>query len=93
MAVKKKKATKSKTVVEKKEEIKKVVETKVEEVEKPKQEEKKKVYKKGIKVIANGRCFGASCLECPLKSVKNYETLNKLVFHPLGISYTDNEED
>ena len=24
---------------------------------------------------------------------KNYETLNKLVFHPLGISYTDNEED
>lgn len=37
-------------------------------------QEKKKIIKKGSKVIANGRCFGAPSLECPLKTVRNYET-------------------
>lgn len=30
--------------------------------------------RKGSKVIANGRCFGSSLLQCPLKAVRNYET-------------------
>ena len=39
-----------------------------------KKEEKKVSIKKGSKVIANGRCFGSPSLECPLKTVRNYET-------------------
>lgn len=35
---------------------------------------KSKSIKKGVKIIANGRCFGASSLECPLKTVRNHET-------------------
>lgn len=52
-----------------------VEETKNEEiktVEEPK--ERKLSIKKGAKIVANGRCFGSENLECPLKSVKNYET-------------------
>lgn len=51
-----------------------VKETKNEEiktVEEP--EERKLSIKKGVKIIANGRCFGSENLECPLKSVRNYE--------------------
>lgn len=36
--------------------------------------EGKKIIKKGAKIIANGRCFGSQNLECPLKTVRNYET-------------------
>ena len=35
---------------------------------------KRKIIKKGSKVVANGRCFGSASLECPLKAVRNYET-------------------
>lgn len=48
-------------------------EVKTEEVKEEKAS-KKISLKKGTKVVANGRCFGASSLECPLKSVRNYET-------------------
>lgn len=34
---------------------------------------KKNIIKKGAEVILTGRCFGASSLECPLKSVRNYK--------------------
>lgn len=36
--------------------------------------ERKLSIKKGAKIIANGRCFGSENLECPLKTVRNYET-------------------
>lgn len=52
-------------------------ETKVEEIKTTGEEEikpRKVSLKKGSKVIVNGRCFGASSLECPLKTVRNYET-------------------
>lgn len=52
-----------------------VEETKNEEIkttEEPK--ERKLSIKKGAKIIANGRCFGSQNLECPLKTVRNYET-------------------
>lgn len=52
-----------------------VEETKNEEIkttEEPK--ERKLSIKKGVKVIADGRCFGSQNLECPLKTVRNYET-------------------
>lgn len=55
----------------KKEETK--VENKVEEVKEEKKEAPKGI-KKGSKVIVSGRCFGSENLECPLKSVRNYET-------------------
>lgn len=50
--------------------------TKVEEIKTTGEEEKprKISLKKGSKVIANGRCFGSASLECPLKTVRNYET-------------------
>ena len=44
-----------------------------EKVEDKKEKEIKKTIKKGSKIIANGRCFGAPSLECPLKTVRNYE--------------------
>lgn len=37
-------------------------------------EVKPKLIKRGSKIIANGRCFGSASLECPLKTVRNYET-------------------
>ena len=46
----------------------KEVKTTGEKVNKPKS------MKKGSKVTANGRCFGSESLECPLKTVRNYET-------------------
>lgn len=52
-----------------------VEETKNEEIktaEEPK--ERKLSIKKGTKIVADGRCFGSENLECPLKSVRNYET-------------------
>lgn len=36
--------------------------------------ETKKSIKKNAKVVVNGRCFGSSLLECPMKTVRNYET-------------------
>lgn len=43
--------------------------------EKPKEvKEVKKNIKKNAKVTVNGRCFGSSLLECPMKTVRNYET-------------------
>ena len=52
-------------------------ETKVEEIKTTGEEEakpRKVSLRKGSKVIANGRCFGSSLLQCPLKAVRNYET-------------------
>lgn len=51
-----------------------VKETKNEEIKTDESKERKLSIKKGAKVIANGRCFGSQNLECPLKTVKNYET-------------------
>lgn len=51
--------------------------TKVEEIKTTGEEEikpRKVSLKKGSKVIVNGRCFGSSSLECPLRTVRNYET-------------------
>ena len=51
--------------------------TKVEEIKTTGEEEikpRKVSLKKGSKVIVNGRCLGASSLECPLKTVRNHET-------------------
>ena len=63
---------------QKEEKITVVEETKiVEEVkeENPKEvKEVKKSIKKNVKVTVNGRCFGSSLLECPMKTVRNYET-------------------
>lgn len=56
----------------------KIDDVKIETIENQKKEEEKKVskpsIKKGSKVIANGRCFGAPTLQCPLKAVRNYES-------------------
>ena len=49
-------------------------ETENKEVKTTGEEVKSKSIKKGSKIIANGRCFGAASLECPLKAVRNYET-------------------
>lgn len=51
-----------------------VEETKNEEIKTDEPKERKLSIKKGAKVIANGRCFGSQNLECPLKTVRNYET-------------------
>lgn len=51
-----------------------VKETKNEEIKTDESKERKLSIKKGAKIIANGRCFGSQNLECPLKTVKNYET-------------------
>ena len=52
-----------------------VEETKNEEIKTVEEPEKRKLpIKKGEKIVANGRCFGSENLECPLKSVRNYET-------------------
>ena len=50
-----------------------VEETKNEEIKTNEPEERKLSIKKGVKIVANGRCFGSENLECPLKSVRNYE--------------------
>lgn len=50
-----------------------VEETKNEEIKTNEPEERKLSIKTGAKIIANGRCFGSENLECPLKSVRNYE--------------------
>ena len=50
-------------------------ETKNEEIKTVEESKERKLsIKKGAKVIANGRCFGSQNLECPLKTVRNYET-------------------
>lgn len=52
-----------------------VEETKIiKEVKEEKPKEVKKSIKKNAKVTVNGRCFGSSSLECPMKTVRNYET-------------------
>lgn len=51
-----------------------VKETKNEEIKTDEPKERKLSIKKGAKIIANGRCFGSQNLECPLKTVRNYET-------------------
>ena len=51
--------------------------TKVEEIKTTGEEEtkpRKVSLRKGSKVVVNGRCFGSSLLQCPLKAVRNYET-------------------
>lgn len=51
--------------------------TKVEEIKTTGEEETKPrraSLRKGSKVVVNGRCFGSSLLQCPLKAVRNYET-------------------
>lgn len=49
-----------------------IIESKEEEIV---EEVKKEVkIKKGSKVIVSGRLFGSSKLECPMNSIKNYET-------------------
>lgn len=50
-----------------------VKETKNEEIKTDEPKERKLSIKKGAKIIANGRCFGSQNLECPLKTVRNYE--------------------
>ena len=51
-----------------------VEETKNEEIKTEEPKERKLSIKKGAKIIADGRCFGSQNLECPLKTVRNYET-------------------
>ena len=51
--------------------VEEVVEKK--EIQKEDKDEKTEI-KEGDKVIVSGRLFGSENLECPLKSVKNYET-------------------
>lgn len=51
--------------------------TKAEEIKTTGEEEtkpRKVSLRKGSKVVVNGRCFGSSLLQCPLKAVRNYET-------------------
>ena len=48
-------------------------EIKNEEIKANESEGRKISIKKGINIIANGRCFGSSKLECPLKTVRNYK--------------------
>lgn len=87
MAILRKKKDKTKKIekVEIKEEEKMLVDdsttngekTEVEEIKTTGEEEvkpRKVSLRKGSKVIANGRCFGSSLLQCPLKAVRNYET-------------------
>lgn len=87
MAILRKKKDKTKKIekVEIKEEKKMLVDdsttngekTKVEEIKTTGEEEtkpRKVSLRKGSKVIVNGRCFGSSLLQCPLKAVRNYET-------------------
>ena len=51
-----------------------VKETKNEEVKTTEESKEKKLsIETGAKIIANGRCFGSENLECPLKTVRNYE--------------------
>ena len=82
---KKKEETKKIEKVEIKEEKKMLVDdsttngekTKVEEIKTTGEEEtkpRKVSLRKGSKVVVNGRCFGSSLLQCPLKAVRNYET-------------------
>lgn len=70
MAFLNKKKNEKQEITEVKEEIK--VEEKNEKKELKKEE--KKSIKVGAKIVANGRCFGSETLECPLKTVRNYET-------------------
>lgn len=51
-----------------------IKETKNEEIKIDELKERKLSIKKNAKIIANGRCFGSSLLECPMKTVRNYET-------------------
>ena len=87
MAILRKKKDKTKKIekVEIKEEKKMLVDdsttngekTKVEEIKTTGEEEtkpRKVSLRKGSKVVVNGRCFGSSLLQCPLKAVRNYET-------------------
>ena len=87
MAILRKKKDKTKKIekVEIKEEKKMLVDdsttngekTKVEEIKTTGEEETKPrrvSLRKGSKVVVNGRCFGSSLLQCPLKAVRNYET-------------------
>lgn len=53
---------------ETKENIEEITDVKVIEERKP------KTIKKGSKITVSGRLFGSSRLECPMNSVKNYET-------------------
>ena len=87
MAILRKKKDKTKKIekVEIKEEKKMLVDdsttngekTKVEEIKTTGEEEtkpRKVSLRKGSKIVVNGRCFGSSLLQCPLKAVRNYET-------------------
>lgn len=87
MAILRKKKDKTKKIekVEIKEEKKMLVDdsttngekAKVEEIKTTGEEETKPrrvSLRKGSKVVVNGRCFGSSLLQCPLKAVRNYET-------------------
>lgn len=75
MAFGKKKKTQKEekiTVVEEAKIVEEVKEEKPKEIKEVK--EVKKSIKKNAKVTVNGRCFGSSLLECPMKTVRNYET-------------------
>lgn len=79
MAFGKKKKTQKEekiTVVEetKKESPEVKSEVKINEEKLTEVKETKKSIKKNAKVVVNGRCFGSSLLECPMKTVRNYET-------------------
>ena len=64
----------SKDVIDAEEELKTQLEIKTEDTEEKINFVKKPSIRKGSKITANGRCFGSQNLECPLKTVRNYET-------------------
>ena len=64
----------SKNVVDTEKELKTQLGIKTKDTEEKINFIKKPSIRKGSKIIVNGRCFGSEKLECPLKTVRNYET-------------------